>query len=303
LKAFGDQVGNGGKAVVCRRNSGQIASSLLLDFYESEVLYHLRPSFISGSYLEKARAAISSLRNIDNHRHEFLQSLLTAFVANTRFVKSPLIDTPDSDHIVAAPQGCSIEQAAIQIKPSFPQDKRYTINEEIWNSLDEDHRAGLVLHEIIYFEAIARGHRNSIAVRYYNAHLSGDRFKEMSEEDYAKLISTTNLRTQIWLDLQTKKKWIFLATLNANWHVAKEACSTIALAVLPSKEVMQAAAANLIASPIFDSIAEENNAESWTLDRSPVDGQTAIGLWSSTGIDIFYRNPNTDNANVLCLKQ
>jgi hypothetical protein len=51
VDAFGDQVGNGGKGVVCSDDRGVITQVELLDFYEAQVLYGLEASFPAGSYI------------------------------------------------------------------------------------------------------------------------------------------------------------------------------------------------------------------------------------------------------------
>lgn len=67
------------------------------------------------------------------------------------------------------PRGCKIEQIAIQKEPAFPEDKRFTVSKDLWDLLDEDNKAGLVLHEIIYREALLYGHEDSVNARYVNS--------------------------------------------------------------------------------------------------------------------------------------
>jgi hypothetical protein len=60
-----------------------------------------------------------------------------------------LPDVPDSIP-VALPKGCHMEQIAIQKWDSnlYVGEERYTINEGLWNLLDADNQAVLVIHEL-----------------------------------------------------------------------------------------------------------------------------------------------------------
>ncbi len=73
LAAFGDQVGNGGKLVVCRDADDQIVSTQLLDFYESEILYHLSPDLTGDTFLGMARNALDRLLSHDLLRAQSYQ--------------------------------------------------------------------------------------------------------------------------------------------------------------------------------------------------------------------------------------
>src|SRR5262249_21252593 len=83
------------------------------------------------------------------------------------------------------PQGCSPGQAAIQIKKQFPEDKTFTISKEMWDKMDPNSRAGLILHEIIYEEMISLGEDNSVNASYINSYMTAGLFDEMSMEAYA----------------------------------------------------------------------------------------------------------------------
>jgi hypothetical protein len=222
------------------------------------------------------------------------------FLDNTKFIDSPLIETPDSDHIVAPPSGCEIGQIAIQIKPTFPGDRLFTIDRMLWDYLDEDHKAGLVLHEVIYNEGITRGHRNSVAVRYLNAIASSDTVSELSGDEYKRILKAGKLSTVSFLD-RMGNTWVYLDSIDLKWRQASDACKDLAVATLPSASTLAGSASALIGSEISDFIRDTDNRDSWTADRRPQDGRIAIGTWSGAGIDIFYRQ-SSDIANVVCIQ-
>jgi hypothetical protein len=74
----------------------------------------------------------------------------------------------------------------------FFHDKIYLIDRDLWERLDNNNKAGLVLHEIIYRESIRGGAVNSRAVRKYNG-----------------LILTGELLKTNWNDLTTLYKSLY----------------------------------------------------------------------------------------------
>src|SRR5450432_3077511 len=98
-------------------------------------------------------------------------------------MKGPLQGISDHGYI-PVPPGCRIEQLAIQLKDDDGDGKRYLIDEDYWKGLDNDHRAGLILHEITYREAISLGAKDSIKTRYYTALISSLKPEEMSVDEY-----------------------------------------------------------------------------------------------------------------------
>ena len=102
---------------------------------------------------------------------------------------------------LSIPNNCEIKQIAVQESPSLPGDKRYIISKSLWSLMDEDNKAGLILHELIYREVISEErcgglddieekhvcsqlHLNSKRVRYYNSLISSSAMAEMSEREY-----------------------------------------------------------------------------------------------------------------------
>lgn len=300
IKLFGDQVGNGGKIIVCRSEQEEIISTKLLDFYESEILYSLASDFTGDSYLEMAANAAARLEAFDSRRANRYRLQVEDFLQNTRFVTSPLIETPDSDHIVAPPFGCNLEQVAIQLKPSFPQDRLFTINRDLWDAMSDADKAGLVLHEVIYNEAIARGHKNSIGVRYINAVVSSDRISSMSETEYYDVIHSAKMWTERIENAESDSIWILLDSVDTNWDKAKRACHELEQSTLPSADQLETAGSFLASTSIGTRIRDREPLESWTSYRRPEDGAIAVGYWLQTSVDIVFR-PRHDFANILCI--
>lgn len=169
-----DKAGNGGDAVVCRDANKKIISTELLDYYEGRVLRDM--TFDLGaqtlSYQDKLELAMTRLERISPLRAALYRADIASFISNTKFLSgNTLVPIPDAEPI-SYPDGCAIEQLAVQKTPEFPGDKLFTIDQDLWDQLSSDSRAGLILHEIIYKEALTYGHENSVYVRYLNSLLA-----------------------------------------------------------------------------------------------------------------------------------
>ncbi len=60
---------------------------------------------------------------------------------------------------------------------TIPGEKRYFINQDLWDQLDNDNRAGLLLHEFIYRELRTP---TSVKVRCYNSIISSNLLNQIS---------------------------------------------------------------------------------------------------------------------------
>lgn len=161
---------NGGDAIVCNKTKNPTA--VVLDHYEASNLFGLTIDLGDKdlSVEEKVEIAFNRLEKLSPLRHKVYKEFAQSFVKEAQFIKDAQFkDVEDSEHIII-PNGCKIEQAAIQIAPKFPGAKRYFINDDIWQLMDNDSKAGLIIHEIIYREALE--HKDSRAVRYVGAVIS-----------------------------------------------------------------------------------------------------------------------------------
>jgi hypothetical protein len=193
--AGGASGGNGGDVVVCRR-AGKIRSIELLDYFEARVQRKLSQDLgpNSLSVAEKVNRIIDRLAVLSPIRAESYRKAANAFMANANFVYgTSLVDIPDSGHLVF-PAGCAVEQIAIQDPPEFPEDKLYLINGDLWNLLSKNNQAGLILHEIIYTEALKYNHPDSKHVRYFNSKLVSPDYNPNSFKQYYDLLVNS------WMD-------------------------------------------------------------------------------------------------------
>jgi len=192
----GKEIGNGGDVVVCRDRNDLITSVELLDFYEARTLRNVHHDLGSNdlSIDEKIQIAINRLHPFSLQLAEKFQTNANKFMSEASFLPNiTLIDIPDSLHLII-PNGCTVEQIIIQKDPIYPEDFRYIINKDLWDILDNDNKAGLILHEIIYQDSISRAQTNSTQTRYFNAILTSAQFEKFNNKRMAQLFKSVGIQ-------------------------------------------------------------------------------------------------------------
>lgn len=182
----GNEVGNGGDAVVCE------SSVRLLDYYENEMLKRGALEFAKGSDpYAKAKALAARLERLNKKlASQYFEALSTVSKRIDFIDKTDFRDVKDSFE-VGVPSGCKIAQLAIQQEEAGR--KRIRISKKLWDRLDDDHRAGLILHEIIYEHFIVLGETNSVKARRFNSYLASKAILAATAADYQKFINGLKL--------------------------------------------------------------------------------------------------------------
>lgn len=181
----GNEGGHGGHTVVCRDAGGKVTPILLLDFYEAEQLWDIHHDLgPAGDYQSKVQLALERLKRLDPVRSAQYSKWADSFSSEAKWIKgATLVDIPDSKHLFFA-KGCKVEQTINQSEPRFAEDHRYLIDAELWDLLDEDGKAGLILHEVIYREGIASGQTDSRGARYLNVQITSSEFESFTQKEY-----------------------------------------------------------------------------------------------------------------------
>ena len=196
----GKEGGNGGDVLVCKDENKNITSVELLDFYEARVKGRIKGIDLgddSLSFSEKVQYAIDRLEKLDQRRAKKYRDRFKAFFNEDQFGWADRLVNIDDTGSLGIPQNCDIEQIATQEEASLPGDKRILIVKRYWDLLDANNKAGLVLHELIYSEAMdlrlayanrpegaIHLHSNSKKVRYFNSIIGSSDFNEMNYSDY-----------------------------------------------------------------------------------------------------------------------
>lgn len=176
----GDRVGNGGDILICQVPGGE--AIYVLDEYEEKDVLSIGPKNLD--YTDKVEILLNKVKVKFPARYQLYVSIFNNFRSNVTFVNSGLPDINDtgaSDHPY-----CDMSQAAYFYRDH--NDKfRYFVDKEVWDLLSNDQRAVLVMHEIIYTEAVGLGHDSSKDVRLANRLLFSNK-KPFSGEAFDQLI-------------------------------------------------------------------------------------------------------------------
>lgn len=206
VNAEGGLVGNGGDVVVCRNTDNSIKSIELLDFYEARIQRGQSIKLNPGLSVDDNIAIyLERLGSRDLYQRNRVESFYKSFNQEANFLPGvELVDVSDSGHI-AFPVGCKVEQIAIQRIPQYPNEKRYTINKDLWDQLPNTDRAGLIVHEIIYRSSVdTKTEVNSIPARYFNSILASDDLKLLKPSEYFDLLKQNFIELTSWGDWVVK---------------------------------------------------------------------------------------------------
>lgn len=184
------KVGNGGNSIICRdpHETNKITSAQLLDFYEGATLHAWHPTYTGNTLENILQEALSRLQRVSPRFANRLSIRLSHFNEEALFLDNVILTPTNDSFHVAIPKGCSVEQTIIQKDQLLPGEKKYTISRDIWDRLPLIDQAGLMLHEVIYTEAIESAHTDSVATRYLNSYLSTDLFNQISPADFFELM-------------------------------------------------------------------------------------------------------------------
>lgn len=181
----GDWVGNGGNVLSCTDSQ----ELLLLDYVEADQRGLTIDLGGGATYQEQVLFTLDRLQKVNPTRADLYRKWLQTFISETEWMQgAKFVPVPDIG-VGVIPLNCEVKQIAVQ-KPDeqmFPGDKRYIIDRQLWNRLSEKNKAGLVLHELIYREAITEGHVSSMKVRYFNQSISSSSFANFDQKQMLNL--------------------------------------------------------------------------------------------------------------------
>lgn len=140
----GDRKGNGADFISCKDRA------YLLDFYEG----NLSEISWQGSDVELVKFLLNKILPFSPTRIKSYQEFANNFYDETKFVgESELGNVPDAGDVkVPIPDDCKFVQGVIQKHIIFGTEKRYLINKDEWTRLSVVHRAGVIIHELVYRE-------------------------------------------------------------------------------------------------------------------------------------------------------
>lgn len=190
--------GNGGFALFCANQKPQV-----LDLFENQDSFPM--AFASAETAEKkALEIVSRLQGLDPHRASLYREWIQSFSREISFAPSAtqFKNTPDAG-LVSIPEGCKLEQVVFQRNPSVLNRSRYVVNRDLWNELDTDNQAALIVHEIIYRDFINSRtvEMTSERIRLFNGVLHGNALNGASLKDYLSILKELHFATYMHQNL------------------------------------------------------------------------------------------------------
>lgn len=190
VRINGGGVSGGGGAVVCRDKAGAVRTVTVLDVYEAGIR-QIPLDFGPATSREAILGfELDRFAKVDPFQAEVYRRQVKEFFdpAYSRFLKNITLPFSEDTGPIVPPVGCGYEQIVLQAEPDFPEDRLYTVNQDLWDKLDAKDQAALVLHEVIYHELIQGGAQTSFYARYFNEYLFSNRLASYAPFAYLKLL-------------------------------------------------------------------------------------------------------------------
>jgi len=151
----------------------------------------------------------ASKENFPNSVKELMKAA-ASFSKEALFLRDhTLADVPDDEHH-SLPNGCTLEQLAIQGWPNLPPGKKYVVNADLFELLTPENQVGLVLHEILQAERqTGVGQSTPDVRRVVMGYLSGDVAK-LTEQQFCEFYS------------EYKKTWCSVRRGKLEWKTQNE---------------------------------------------------------------------------------
>jgi hypothetical protein len=173
IQLKGTPVLAGGDVVLC--SNGNIVKSIeMLDSFEAREIRHVKIDTGAPEipYREKLQAIIEKIKKVDAVFGRDLQATTTRFLDNHIEYPAPVQEVDDEGPIYYVPEGCKVTQISVQRVPSFEGDVEYYVDKRLFDLLNEENKAILVLHQAVF--GMARkyaNHTDSSRSRYFISQL------------------------------------------------------------------------------------------------------------------------------------
>lgn len=184
------RIGNGGDAVVCRKD-GNVQEATLLDLYESS----LKSWALEGPYEQRLESVFKKLEAVSPEQAKIYRRRLKDMRTELDIRGDVgLVDIKDSEHLVVPTRkDCRIEQAAVRRNIAEDDGKRFIVDQHIWARMNDESKAGLVLHEIVYEHLYKLGEENSVKARKLVGYYLSEDFQKTDKNAYWKRVEKLKL--------------------------------------------------------------------------------------------------------------
>lgn len=191
ISVYAGEKGNGGDVVICKDQTGAVATVELYDFVEARIRDNrtIEMGDEDLPVMEKVQTVIGRIRAFDKPRAELMTKWSKEFMKEADFLSGiELMDVPDTGDGVI-PVGCELKQHVVQLDKIDPfRNKRYVVNADLWAKLSNTHKAGTILHELFLRVGIYNQHLDSRKARYVNSFFADPAISDLTWSQYADLM-------------------------------------------------------------------------------------------------------------------
>lgn len=257
----GHIVGNGGSVVDC---PGRVPEKETLDLFEARSQgLPLRWSGEPLSHQEILARVLAGLAVRDPQRAKAYGDQALTFEGGASWLRGVTLTPINDSHHLFVPAGCTLRQAAVQNLPRPNPYGALVVDADIWDSLDAMSRAALLIHEVVYHEAIGFGHTDSRPTRRFVGLLFSRDPGSLTEMEYLAFLRDNGFPRLSGVDLGTflsRAEVLAMGTSRRTLLVESE-CRGSPLVPGTRKERLPAGTA-------FAFTADEPVAQNPALDRS-----------------------------------
>ncbi|MEK2645804.1 hypothetical protein [Bdellovibrio sp. BCCA] len=187
---LGDEIGNGGGALLCKYDLTGTTEILFYDEYEARFRYDYYVSRLPGdqSPQESAVAFLEGIKKFDPELFEIAARYARSFIGDAALlVESRFLNTPDIG-FGFIPSNCQYIQLIIQKPPIFPGDLRYWVDFDHWQLLTNNQKGIAIVHEVLYRHARETNPdmSSSEGLRHFVGLIISNRVSSLSQAEYDK---------------------------------------------------------------------------------------------------------------------
>ena len=167
----------------------------LFDFFEAQELQNdarLAMGSPSLDYKAKVQLVLDRWAKIDPGFAKLFREKVTAYYNEMAFLdRAAISDLDDRGDIFGPKDNCTLKSAAVFRTNPLPGEKSKLIDKNIWAIADNDTRAGLILHEVIY-----SGYKRNLLsedsrfARYFVVFITSSKMDGISAVDYRRFIES-----------------------------------------------------------------------------------------------------------------
>ena len=210
----GYEVGNGGGGIACDNHT----SVQLADYSELVTPAQVHLQYASATtWPKKVADLLNRIQSKNPARVALYLNWLNQFLNEARFLQDSHLNPSADVGLVPIPNGCKYVQIAGQIEPDVSMPYRYIIDQNLWDRMDENSKAGLVLHELIWREVRhqTEPHKDGRFVREFTAWLTSAEIADMTLSDYITLLMRLHLETaqvQFGIKIRLSEPPVFISS-------------------------------------------------------------------------------------------